>query len=109
MKTKPAPKTRAKETLPIKPLLEELSVLRANVRELLARYRVRIEGEIARLVSLIGSEHDSKKVPNERVHDLRDMIMLLHDIEIKPAKGRRRDFKKIENTLDELLRIAERW
>lgn len=109
MKTKPRPKTRAKETLPIKPLREELSVLRANVREVMGRYLARIEGEIARLVSLLGAEKDTKRVPQERVHDLRDMLLLLRGLDLKPAKGRRRDLKKIENTLDELLRIAERW
>lgn len=109
MKAKPHPKTRAKETLPIKALLEELSVLRGNVRELVARYRARIEGEIARLVSFLGAENDSKKVPHERVNDLRDMLQLLRELELKPAKGRRRELKKVENTLDELLRIAERW
>jgi hypothetical protein len=112
VKTKPAKprlKTRAKETLPIQPLLEELAVLRTNARELLACYRARLEGEIARLISLVGSGSDAKKVPHERVHDLRDMLILLRGVAIKPGKGRRRDLKKIENTLEELLRIAERW
>jgi hypothetical protein len=109
VKAKSRPKTRPKATLPIKTLIEELSVLRGNVRELVARYRARIEGEIARLVSLLGTENDSKRVPRERVNDLREMLQLLRGLELKPAKGRRRELKKIEKTLGELLRIAERW
>jgi len=35
--------------------------------------------------------------------------MLLRSLEVKPAKGRRRDLKKAENVLEELARISEGW
>ena len=37
------------------------------------------------------------------------MLMLLRSLEIKPAKGKRRDLKKVENLVDELRTIADRW
>ena len=66
-----------------------------------------IEGEIARLASLVTVE-DAAQNP-ERLRDVRDLLLQLRSLDVKPAKGRRRDLKKIETLLDELGRIAERW
>ena len=97
------------EALPSKATLAELNHLRAAFREIIGNYTTAIEGEIARLASLVTAETAAKKIPTDRVHDLRDMLMFIRGLEIKPAKGRRRDFKRIENVIEELQRIVERW
>jgi hypothetical protein len=89
---------------------EELAFLRKNFRDLMATYAGQIEGEITTLLGLVQSDAQrGKKLPAARAHELRDMLSLLRNLEIKPAKGRRRDLKKVENLLEELRRIVERW
>jgi hypothetical protein len=113
VKTKPKPKprakTRSKDSLPNQAVLDELAFLRTTFREVVGHYTGEVEAEIAQIVGLIKAEAEAKKLPHDRVHDLRDMLMLLRGLEVKPAKGRRRDLKKMENAIEELRRIAERW
>jgi len=88
---------------------EELAFLRKNLHDLLAAYTGQIEAEITALVEVVRSDAQSRKHPSSRAHDLRDMLSLLRNLEFKPAKGRRRDLKKVEAVLEELRRIVERW
>ena len=68
------------------------------------------EGEITHLHTLVSADAASKKkLPASRTADLRDMLMLVRSLEVKPAKGRRRDLKKVENVVGELRVIVERW
>ena len=50
-----------------------------------------------------------KKLTTSRAREARDMLVLLRNLGIKPEKGRRRDFKKIDSALEELRYIADRW
>jgi len=106
---KNSPATRAKDTLPIKPVLEELAFLRRTFREVLSHYSASIEGEIAHIANLVTNEGEEKKTVKERAHELRDILMLLRSLDVKPDKGRRRDLKKIETLLEDLRTIVERW
>ncbi len=112
---KPAPKkspakVKPASDLPLPTVAEELAFLRKTFRELLNSYASGIEGEITRLHTQISADADSKrKLPSSRLDDLRDMLMLLRSLEVKPTKGRRRDLKKVENLVEELSAIADRW
>lgn len=107
-KPKPKPKTAA--ALPLKPVAEELAFLRKAFKELIAAYAANVEGDIVRLQTAVSEEAAAKKkFPASRVPELRDMLMLLRNFDIKPAKARRRDLKKIESLIEELRLIVERW
>jgi hypothetical protein len=88
---------------------EELAFLRKNFRDLVAAYAAQVEGGISGLVETVKSDAQLRKLPASRAHDLRDMLSLLRNLDIKPTKGRRRDLKKVESLLEDLRRIAERW
>ena len=108
MKGEPASKSPADLQHPI--VAEELAFLRKAFRDLAAAYTGQVEGEITGLLDLVkGDAQNGRKLPASRAHDLRDMLSLLRSLEIKPAKGRRRDLKKVETLLEELRRIVERW
>ena len=64
---------------------------------------------VERSGALITTEGEARKVPAQRAKDLRDMLMYLRDLDVKPAKGKRRDLKRIETLVGELRAIAERW
>jgi hypothetical protein len=108
VKTEPALKHAS--ALPLKTVAEELAFLRKSFRDLVTAYSSQIEAEITQLHSTVNTQAESKrKLPASRVHDLRDMLMLLRSLEIKPTKGKRRDLKKVENLVEELRLIADRW
>ncbi|MEI9895848.1 MAG: hypothetical protein WDN28_18730 [Chthoniobacter sp.] len=108
MKDEPKPKPAS--ALPFKTVTEELTFLRKTFRDLVGTYASQLEAEIANLHAIVQADGESKKkLPGTRVSDLRDMLMLLRSLEVKPAKGRRRDLKKVENLIEELRTIADRW
>jgi hypothetical protein len=110
VKSEPKPKTKTAAALPLKPVAEELAFLRKAFKELIAAYTANIEGDIARLQSALSEGATAKKrFPESRVAELRDMLMLLRNFDVKPAKGRRRDLKKVESLVEELQAIAEHW
>lgn len=108
MKSEPKPKNAT--ALPLKPVAEELAFLRKSFKELISAYSTQIEADIAQIQIVISAEAESKaKVAHSRVADLRDMLMLLRSFEIKPARGRRRDLKKVEALVKDLRDITDRW
>ena len=106
---KASAQSRTKDSLPIKPVLEELAFLRRTFHEIVTHYTATIEAEIVQIASLVTTEGEARKVPPQRAKDLRDMLMYLRDLDVKPAKGKRRDLKRIETLVSELRSIAERW
>lgn len=108
MKDEPKPKSAS--ALPFKTVADELTFLRKTFRDLVNMYTAQIEGEIAALAAAVQTDAESKKkLPASRASDLRDMLMMMRALEVKPAKGRRRDLKKIENLIEELRSIVDRW
>ncbi len=93
----------------MKSVLEELDNLEKLFRETLEKYAARIEGEIALIRDKVVNEQGKKKVPNTRIHELRDMLTLLHQAQSKVDKGRRKDLKKIDGVIDDLTMLSEKW
>lgn len=108
MKTEP--KSKSASALPLQTVAEELAFLRKTFRDLAETYAMQVEAEITRLYSAVLADAEGKKkLPASRAADLRDMLMLLRSLDVKPSKGRRRDLKKIETLIEELRVIADRW
>jgi len=107
---KDEPKPKPASALPFKTVAEELAFLRKTFRDLVGTYAAQLEGEIVRLHSAVQNDGESKKkLPASRGSDLRDILMLLRSLEVKPAKGKRRDLKKVENLVEEVRAIVDRW
>jgi hypothetical protein len=107
---KDEPKAKPPSALPLHTAAEELAFLRKTFRDLVGTYAAQIEGEITQMHAAVVAESASKKkLPGSRVSDLRDMLMLLRSLEVKPAKGRRRDLKKVETLVEDLRAIVDRW
>ncbi len=108
MKTESKPKPAS--ALPFKTVVEEMVFLRKTFRDLINTYAAQAEAEIVEIQAVVTAEAESKKkLPSSRVSDLRDMLMMLRSLEVKPAKGKRRDLKKVENLVEELRHIIDRW
>ena len=110
MKTqKPKKKEKTPDALPIKPVLDELTFVRKSFRDLAAQYTAQIEGELALVRESVATVATRKKIPASCARGMSDLLLLLRGLEIKPGKGRRRDFKKIETLVDELRHIVDGW
>lgn len=108
MKGEPSSRSSSDFQHPV--VAEELAFLRKTFRDLASSYAGQVESEITALLDQVKTDAQSgKKLPAARAHDLRDMLSLLRNLEIKPAKGRRRDLKKVETLLEELRHVVERW
>ena len=108
-KPQPADKPKSPEDLPVKPALEELAFVRKAFQDAAAHYVARIEGDLNAVREAITALAAQKKIPKERVKGLRDVLLILREIEVKPEKGRRRDLKKIESAIEDMRQIVDGW
>ena len=69
-------------------LVLELRRLRAMFTEIAERYVANTEGEIAAVIEAV----EGKPLPAARVER---MLKVLHDLSVKPRKGRRKDLARI--------------
>jgi len=78
-------------------LVLELRQLRAMFSEIAERYVANTEGEIAAVVEAV----EGKPPPVARVER---MLKILHDLSVKPRKGRRKDLARIGRAAASLRR-----
>jgi hypothetical protein len=102
----PAGKRNVAEALGRKPsrkaandmLVLELRRLRAMFSEIAERYVADTEGEIAGVIEAV----EGKPLPTARVER---MLKVLHDLSVKPRKGRRKDLARIGRAAASLRRM----
>jgi hypothetical protein len=100
---------KSPEDLPLKPVLDELAFVRNAFQKVVAQYAAAIEGQMSMVRETVAGTASRKKVSSECTHALREMLVLLRGLEVKPEKGRRRDLKKIESVIEELRRLTDAW
>ena len=76
-------------------LVLELRRLRAMFSEIAERYVTDTEGEIAAVIEAV----EGKPLPAARVER---MLKVLHDLSVKPRKGRRKDLARIGRAVGSL-------
>jgi len=81
-------------------LVLELRQLRAMFSEIAERYVANTEGEIAAVVEAV----EGKPLPAARVER---MLKVLHDLSVKPRKGRRKDLARIGRAVASLRKGME--
>ena len=79
-------------------LVLELRRLRAMFSEIAERYVADTEGEIAAVMEAV----EGKPLPTARVER---MLKVLHDLSVKPRKGRRKDLARIGRAAASLRRV----
>ena len=88
----------------------ELRHVRALLREVAANYVLRLEADIERVVEAIGDNEGRKKRDAQAGQaELRDVLDRLRTLKVKPGKGRRRDVKRMDKLIGELVKWADRW
>lgn len=87
-----------------------LGHLRGAFRESAEAYAARIEGDLSSVLKAVRLAGGPGAKLSERARrDLRDMQVLLGDLRLKPAKGRRKDLRRVEELVAELLLRVSEW
>ena len=87
------------EVSPMKSLAEELAFVRKSFRESIEVYSARVETQLTQIRDTV-LEQAKKETTPAQIRDLRDMITLCRTLDLKPEKGRRKDFKKIDTLME---------
>jgi hypothetical protein len=48
----------------------------------------------------------AEDLPRERLHDIRDLTIMMRKRKLKPEKGRRKDVRKLDSLIHDLQSIA---
>ncbi len=99
----------ALEASPAKSVIEGLSLLHDEFRAALQIYAGRIDEDLSRVQQAVLTETGKKKFSPAKLRDMRDMLTLLRKSPIKASKGRRKDLKKIDALVADLLLLIEHW
>jgi hypothetical protein len=97
------------EVSPLKSAAEEVDFLSHLFRSTVEAYAARVEGDLRQIRATITAEARSKQGAVAKFRDARDIITLVRTLEIKPEKGRRKELKKIESVVKDLLKVVESW
>jgi hypothetical protein len=92
-------------------MVEQLALLRAQFQEAVASYSVRVQGVLTQIDDVLSDDPGdlSAEERRNRARALRRAAAELGDLDLKPAKGRRRDLKSIETFVRDLGEAIANW
>lgn len=93
---------KASATSPVVLLKSELLELRRELRETVRAYAAGLEIQLAESVAALQINETAEEIPRERLHQLRDLTAMVRKRKLKPAKGRRKDLRKIDALITDL-------
>jgi hypothetical protein len=95
-------KKKESKSGPPKMLAAELGALRRELRKTVRAYSARLEIALAQSANKIASYGDTDKLSRDRLHEIRDLTIMLRKRKLKPDKGRRKDLRKIDMLITDL-------
>jgi hypothetical protein len=98
---RPASKSKSPDTLHAH-VGSALDGLRQTFTDVVEAYKLRILGEIADIAARTEEADDQGS-------DLREILNLIRNLQVKPERGRRKDLKKIDSLVGDLNLITENW
>ena len=106
MKRKHRSKKEKREVSPVTMLTEELSALRRDLRKTIRAYASRLELDLAESAAAVALSKRTNSLSRERLHDIRDLTIMVRKRKLKPEKGRRKDLRKIDSLIHDLHSIT---
>ena len=88
-------------------LTEELDALKRDLRRTIRAYAVRLELDLAESMAAVTRYKRAEHLSRERLHDIRDLTIMMRKRKLKPEKGRRKDVRKIDCLIRDLHSIAQ--
>ena len=92
-------------------LADGLVMLRAEFREAVESYAVQVQGMVTQAADAIGEDPAALSPAQRRARAsaIRRALKSLDGLDVKPAKGRRKDLKRIEKFVAELCDTIAEW
>ena len=106
MKRKHQSKKKKREVSPVTMLTEELAALRRDLRKTIRVYAARLELDLAESAAAVALSKRVERLPRERLHDIRDLTIMVRKRKLKPEKGRRKDLRKIDSLIRDLHSVT---
>ena len=83
-------------------LESELRALHRDLRMAARAYINRLENDLLVCLTALRSYGPIEHVSREMLHEVRDLTIVVRNRKLKPAKGRRKDLRKIDSLIVDL-------
>ena len=87
-------------------LTDELASLRRDLRRTIRAYTARLELDLAESAAAVALSKRAENLSRERLHDIRDLTIMMRKRKLKPEKGRRKDVRKIDSLIRDLRSVT---
>jgi len=99
-------KSEHSDASPAKSLRKELATLQRSLRLTAQVYETKLKADLALVTDWNEGIAKIAKPTREQIRDLGDMLGLLRKLKVKPEKGRRRDLRKIDAVVEDLVMLS---
>ena len=106
VKRKKQPHKKTREVSPVTMLTDELDSVRRDLRRTIRAYAMRLELDLAESIAAVTRYKQAEDLSRERLHDIRDLTIMMRKRKLKPEKGRRKDVRKLDSLIHDLQSIA---
>jgi hypothetical protein len=94
---------RSRESSPVTMLESELQGLRRDLRTTAKAYIARLETDLLVCLAALRSYGPIEHVSREMLLQIRDLTIIVRNRKLKPEKGRRKDLRKIDSLIVDLV------
>src|SRR6201981_1024765 len=94
---------KPRESSPVTMLESELHSLHRDLRTTAKAYIARLENDLLVCLAVLRSYGPIEQVPREMLHQIRDLTIIVRNRKLKPEKGRRKDLRKIDSLIVDLV------
>jgi thioesterase domain-containing protein len=98
---------QTREVSPLAMLTDVLDAVRCDLRRTIRAYAVRLELDLAESIAAVTRYKRTEELSRERLHDIRDLTIMMRKRKLKPEKGRRKDVRKLDSLIRDLHSIAQ--
>jgi hypothetical protein len=94
---------KSRESSPLTMLESELHALHRDLRKTAKAYVARLENDLLVCLAALRSYGPIEQVRREMLHQIRDLTIIVRNRKLKPEKGRRKDLRKIDSLIVDLV------
>lgn len=92
---------------PVTQLQAELLSLRRELRVTIKAYAERLDTGLRASLESVSASGPVETLSRERLHDLREAMLLVRKRKLKPENGRRKDLRKIDSIVEDLQLLVQ--
>ena len=98
---------KVREASPVTMLTDELDAVRRDLRRTIRAYAARLELDLAESIAAVTRYKRAEELSRDRLHDIRDLTIMMRKRKLKPEKGRRKDVRKLDCLIRDLHSVAQ--